>query len=184
MKEEVAIFAGGCFWGMEYAFSRIKGIIEIKVGYTGGKTKNPIYEEVSTGTTGHYESVMIIYDADVITYEKLLEIFWKNVDPTDENGQFLDRGSQYTTAIFYSTERQRQLAEKSKKKLEEANVFDKSIATKILPADEFYPAEDYHQHYCLRYPTDFRMYRTLSGKVGFLKKMWQKHGDFKFFEDE
>lgn len=180
----MAIFAGGCFWGMEYAFSKLKGILEIAVGYSGGKTKSPIYEEVSTGTTRHYESVMISYDADVVTYKKLLEIFWKSVDPTDEKGQFLDRGSQYATAIFCSNEEQQQLAEEAKRKLEEAKIFDKPIATKILPASKFYPAEDYHQHYFLCYPTGFRIYRTLSGKMDFLKEVWQKHGDFEFFEEE
>ncbi len=183
MKEEIAVFAGGCFWGMEYAFSKIEGIIEIKVGYTGGTTQNPIYEEVSTGSTGHREAVMLRYDADVITYEELLETFWKNIDPTDENGQFLDRGSQYTTAIFYSTEKQRLLAERSKEKLEESRIFDKPVATKILPIGKFYPAEEYHQHYYLKYPTDFRMYRYLSKKTDLLKKIWQKRPYLKLNED-
>ena len=141
---EVATFAGGCFWCMEAAFERSDGVAEVISGYTGGRKDNPSYEEVSSGTTGHYEAIQVYYDPDKISYEDLLGLFWRNIDPTDGGGQFVDRGSQYKTAIFYHNENQKELAEKSREELEKSGKFDKPIATAILPFTVFYKARALH----------------------------------------
>ncbi|MFQ5486455.1 MAG: peptide-methionine (S)-S-oxide reductase MsrA, partial [Desulfobacterales bacterium] len=142
-----ATFAGGCFWCMEHPFEKLKGIKAVISGYTGGHKENPTYVEVSSGTTGHEESVDVIYDSTQVMYQELLDIFWKQIDPTDAGGQFVDRGSPYRTAIFYHSEEQRKFAEKSKEKLEKSGRFKKPIVTEILPAGRFYRAEEYHQVY-------------------------------------
>jgi len=165
-----AIFAGGCFWCIEAAFELMPGVIEAISGYTGGHVENPTYEEVATGTTGHYEAVLVRYDPEQITYEELLEQFWKSVNPTDDGGQFYDRGSQYATAIFYLDEEQRALAEESKRALEESGVFDEPIVTRILPAQIFYVAESYHQDYYKTYLSQYKAYSKASGREDYFKE--------------
>ncbi|MGB2661200.1 MAG: peptide-methionine (R)-S-oxide reductase MsrB [Candidatus Omnitrophota bacterium] len=174
MKNEKALFAGGCFWCMEPPFENLEGVTEVASGYTGGETKAPTYEEVSSGSTGHYEAVQIIYDPSKVTYEKLLEVFWMNIDPTDPGGQFTDRGSQYKTAIFYYNEQQRKLAEESKKRLEDLGKFSRPIETQILEAAEFYEAENYHQDYHIKEPVHYNAYKKGSGRENYLKRMWGK----------
>lgn len=139
-----ATLAGGCFWCMEPPFDKLDGVISTTVGYTGGHRKNPTYQEVSSGTTGHAEAIQIVYDPKKITYDELLGVFWQNIDPTDDGGQFCDRGNQYRTAIFYHDEQQKRLAEESKKALIESKRF-KEVATETTAASTFYPAEEYHQ---------------------------------------
>jgi len=146
-EDEVAVFAGGCFWCMVTPFDRMEGVREVVSGYTGGTLENPSYEDVTSGTSGHLEAVSIRFDPSKISYEKLLEIFWKQIDPTDAGGQFVDRGTQYRTAIFYQNETQKRLAERSREELARSGRFDRPIVTEILPAARFYPAEDYHQDY-------------------------------------
>lgn len=171
-KTETATFAGGCFWCMESPFDKLDGVISTLVGYTGGTVKNPTYEQVCTGATGHAEAIEIVYDPARISYEKLLEVFWKNIDPTQENGQFADRGSQYRTAIFYHDEAQKRLAEASREHLEKSGQFSAKIVTEIVPAQEFYPAEEYHQEYYKKNPGHYQLYRSGSGREKFLKKTW------------
>jgi peptide methionine sulfoxide reductase msrA/msrB len=178
-----AIFAGGCFWCMEYVFEELPGVIEVVSGYTGGKVKNPTYEQVSTGKTGHYESVLVRYDPTKISYERLLEVFWKSVDPTDAGGQFYDRGSQYKTAIFYIDDEQRQLAEESKRRIEMANIFGSKIVTDILPAKEFYSAEEYHQDYYKKCPLRFESYHKASGRESFTSRFWKNYERFRLFPE-
>ena len=141
-------------------------------GYTGGKTENPTYEEVCSGKTGHYEAVQVTYDPRIITYEELLDTFWRQIDPTDEGGQFADRGSSYRTAIFYHNKEQRSQAELSKRSLEQSGRFDRPIATKILPASRFYPAEEYHQDYHRKEPLRYAAYREASGRQRSLNQIW------------
>ncbi|PWW30219.1 peptide-methionine (S)-S-oxide reductase [Cytobacillus oceanisediminis] len=169
---EAATFAGGCFWCMVKPFDEQPGIKEVISGYTGGTVKNPTYQEVCSETTGHYEAVQIVFDPQVFPYEKLLELYWQQIDPTDEGGQFYDRGQSYQTAIFYHNENQKQLAEESKQKLQENGPFTKPIVTKILPASDFYPAEDYHQHYYKKNPGRYEAYQTGSGRKAFIKAHW------------
>jgi peptide methionine sulfoxide reductase msrA/msrB len=169
---EYATFAGGCFWCMEPPFENLDGVHEVIAGYTGGDTKNPTYAEVSSGKTGHYEAIQIRYDPERITYEELLEVYWRQIDPTDAGGQFVDRGTQYRTAIFYHNQRQKELAEESKHKLEESGKYDKPIVTEILPYQEFYPAEDYHQDYYQKSPTTYEYYKQNSGREDYLKEKW------------
>lgn len=169
---EIATFAGGCFWCMVSPFDGLEGIMEVKSGYTGGHTEDPAYREVCSGTTGHYEAIQIKYDPARITYKELLELFWKQIDPTDEGGQFYDRGSQYQTAIFYHNQEQKSQAEESKKQLEASGRFNKVITTEILPASRFYNAEEYHQDYHKKNPEHYKAYRTGSGRAGFLEKHW------------
>lgn len=171
-KTEKATFAGGCFWCMEWPFDKLEGVISTVVGYTGGTVKNPTYEQVCSGTTGHAESIEITYDPSRVSYEKLLEVFWKNIDPTQENGQFADRGSQYRTAIFYHSEEQKLLAEASRDQLDKSGKFSKKIVTEIVPAREFYPAEEYHQEYYKKNPGHYQLYRSGSGRERFLEKTW------------
>ncbi|WP_338156634.1 peptide-methionine (R)-S-oxide reductase MsrB [Seleniivibrio woodruffii] len=173
-KYETAIFAGGCFWCMEPPFSFLDGVKDVSAGYTGGKVENPTYEDVSAGYTGHYEAVRIIYDPAKVKYEKLLDIFWRNIDPTDAGGQFADRGTQYKTAIFYTTAAQKTAAEKSKDALGKSGKFKESIKTAVLPAAKFYPAENYHQDYAQKNKTHYDRYKVGSGRAGYLKKTWGK----------
>lgn len=175
-NEELATFAGGCFWCMVSPFEERPGIIRVVSGYTGGHTVNPTYEQVCTDQTGHTEAVQITYDSDLFPYEKLLDIFWQQIDPTDAGGQFHDRGSSYRTAIFYHTEEQRQLAEASKRALQESGRFDREIVTEILPAAPFYPAEDYHQEYYRKKPMHYRAYRRGSGRDEFVEQHWSGSG--------
>ena len=167
-----AVFAGGCFWCTESDFEKVDGVIEAISGYTGGHLNNPTYQQVSGGGTGHVEAVKVIYDPAKTTYEKLLEVFWQHVDPTDPGGQFVDRGLQYRSAIFYANQREKHLAEESKGRLETSGQFNKPIVTDILPLEEFYPAEDYHQDYYKKRPIRYKFYRSRSGRDQFLKNVW------------
>jgi methionine-S-sulfoxide reductase len=169
---EKATFAGGCFWCMEPPFDKLDGVISTTSGYTGGSEKMPTYEQVSSGKTGHFEAIEIIFDPEKVNYEKLLEIFWKNIDPIQANGQFADIGKQYRTAIFFHDENQRKLAVASKENLDKSGKFGKSVVTEILPAGDFYPAEDYHQDYYLKNPIRYKYYRFGSGRDQFLNKLW------------
>lgn len=169
---QTATFAGGCFWCMEPPYDELPGIISTTVGYTGGQVPNPTYEEVSSGTTGHREAVQIVFDSTKVSYRQLLEVFWRNIDPTDPFGQFADKGSQYKTAVFYHNEKQKQLAIQAKQELEASGKFDKPVATDILPAREFYPAEEYHQNFYKNHPLRYDSYKVGSGRAGFLKKTW------------
>ncbi|TKH41960.1 methionine sulfoxide reductase [Paenibacillus terrae] len=169
---EKATFAGGCFWCMVSPFEELPGIVKVRSGYTGGHTENPTYEEVCSETTGHVEAVQITFDTQIFPYEKLLELFWQQIDPTDEDGQFHDRGSSYQTAIFYHNEEQRIKAEASKKALGESGRFDKPIATPILPAATFYEAEEYHQDYHKKNPSHYKRYRKGSGREDFIEQNW------------
>ena len=167
-----AVFAGGCFWCTESDFEKIDGVIDAISGYTGGTMANPTYKEVSSGSTRHVEAVKVVYDPERVTYAKLLEVFWTHVDPTDAGGQFVDRGGQYVSAIFYADDTERRLAESSKLKLAEAGVFEDPIGTKILPLGPFYAAEDYHQNYYKKNPLRYKWYRSGSGRDTFLKETW------------
>lgn len=171
---EFATFAGGCFWCMVKPFQEYEGVIEVLSGYTGGEKINPTYEEVCTHKTGHFEAVQIKFDPNLIKYETLLDTFWHQIDPTDEGGQFADRGNSYKTAIFYHTEEQKIAAESSKMNLEKSGRFRTPIATKILPAKAFYSAEEYHQNYHQKNPLHYNMYRIGSGREKFIKKNWGK----------
>jgi peptide methionine sulfoxide reductase msrA/msrB len=169
---KTATFAGGCFWCVEADFEKVDGVVEVISGYTGGNKENPTYEEVSAGGTGHVEAVQVLYDPKKITYQEILDVFWRHVDPTDPGGQFVDRGSQYRTAIFYHDEEQKTLAEESKKELEKAGPFKKPIVTEILKFTRFYPAEDYHQDYYKNHSLRYKYYRYNSGRDQFLKEVW------------
>lgn len=173
-KYETAAFAGGCFWCMEAPFEKIEGIIDVVSGYTGGQKENPDYKEVSAGGTGHREAIQVTYEPSKITYSELLDAFWKQIDPTDPGGQFVDRGAQYKTAIFYHNEGQRELAEKSRAKLEKSGRFDKPIVTEILKASIFYKAEEYHQDYYKKSHLKYKFYRFNSGRDRYLSKIWGK----------
>ena len=171
-KLEKATFAGGCFWCMEPPFEKLDGVIEVISGYTGGSKENPTYEEVSAGGTGHVEAVQITYDPTKITYSDLLDVFWRQIDPTDPNGQFVDRGSQYRSVIFYHDEEQKRLADQSKEALDKSGRYDKPIVTEIVEASVFYEAEDYHQDYYKKNPIRYKYYRYNSGRDQYLKKVW------------
>lgn len=172
MSKEIATFAGGCFWCMVKPFDQLDGIEQVVSGYTGGHVENPTYEQVCSETTGHLEAVQITYNPDIFPYEKIVDTYWKLIDPTDPGGQFFDRGESYTTAIFYHNEEQREIAEQSKKRLEESGKFNKPIAVKILPAKPFYPAEEYHQHYYKKNPLHYERYHIGSGRAAFIKEHW------------
>lgn len=173
---EVATFAGGCFWCMVKPFDEQPGIIKVVSGYTGGHKENPTYKEVCSETTGHYEAVQITFDPEVFPYEKLLELYWPQIDPTDAGGQFADRGDSYRTAIFYHNEHQKELAEESKQQLEASSRFSEPIATQILPAKPFYEAEEYHQGYYKKNKFRYAMYRRGSGRDRFIKENWKDFG--------
>ena len=172
---KLATFAGGCFWCMVKPFDQYEGVMKVVSGYTGGHTKNPTYEEVCSDTTGHIEAIQITFDDEIITYEELLNIYWKQIDPTDGGGQFNDRGHKYKTVIFYHDEKQKELAEKSKKELEDSKIFNLPIATEILPATVFYEAEDYHQDYYKKNPNHYYRYYVGSGRYLFTKESWDRN---------
>jgi methionine-S-sulfoxide reductase len=174
-KMEQATFAGGCFWCMEASFKEMHGVTAAVSGYTGGHVKNPTYEQVCSGTTGHREAIEITFDPAQISYKDLVKEFWRNIDPTQADGQFADRGHQYQTAIYYHGEEQKKVAEESKKEVAASGVFDKPIVTEILPAAEFYPAEEYHQNYYKKCPLQYKAYKVGSGRAGFIERVWGKH---------
>jgi len=173
-KLEKATFAGGCFWCMEPPFDKLEGVTSTTAGYTGGEERNPTYKEVSSGKTGHAEAVEIMYDPSRISYAELLKVFWRNIDPTQVNGQFVDKGRQYRTAIFYHNDEQNRLALSSKEEIEKSGPFDQKIVTEIVPAGEFYRAEEYHQDYYQKNPIRYKFYRYGSGRDQFLKRRWGK----------
>jgi len=170
----MATFAGGCFWCEETAFEGIDGVLSVTSGYTGGHARNPTYEQVSSGVTGHAESVQVVYDPAKISYARLLDVFWHNVDPLQKDGQFCDHGTQYRSAIFYHDENQRNEAEASKRKLEEEPRFKGKIVTQIVAASTFYPAEEYHQDFYKKNPTRYHEYRMACGRDARLKELWGK----------
>jgi peptide-methionine (S)-S-oxide reductase len=172
-----ATFAGGCFWCMEGPFDKLPGVISTTSGYTGGNAKNPTYEQVSTGRTGHAEAVQIIYDPKLVSYDKLLDVFWHNIDPTQRDGQFCDHGTQYRTAIFYHDEEQRRLAVASRAALAKDKPFRGDIITQVVKAEEFYPAEEYHQDYYKKNPTRYKFYRAGCGRDARLKELWGRSGE-------
>ncbi|MBW3660487.1 MAG: peptide-methionine (S)-S-oxide reductase MsrA [Gemmatimonadetes bacterium] len=167
-----ATFAGGCFWCVEEAFDAVEGVVSTTSGYTGGRVEDPTYEQVSAGGTGHAETVRIVYDPDLVTYERLLEVFWRNVDPTDPGGQFCDRGDSYRSAIFVHDAGQRRLAEASKRRLEQTRPFDEPIVTPIVDAGPFWPAEEYHQDYHRRNPIRYKLYKWNCGRERRLDEVW------------
>ena len=169
---EKATFAGGCFWCMEPPFDELPGVISTTSGYTGGHTKNPTYEEVSSGSTGHAEAVEVVYDPTKITYAQLLDVFWKNIDPLTPNRQFCDVGTQYRSAVYYHDEDQKRLAEASRTALERSGRFQQPIVTGIEAASTFYPAEEYHQDYYQRNPLRFRYYKYTCGRAQRLEELW------------
>ena len=175
-KLETATLAGGCFWCMQPPFDKTKGVVSTVVGYTGGPQKNPTYEQVSSGGTGHAEAILVTFDPAQVSYEQLVGIFWRNIDPTQANGQFADIGKQYRTAIFYPSEAQKQIAIASKEKLVKFGKFKKPIVTEIVPAGPFYPAEEYHQKYYLKNPDHYKSYAIGSGRVPFLRATWGDDG--------
>jgi peptide-methionine (S)-S-oxide reductase len=168
----IATFAGGCFWCMEPPFDKLDGVISTTSGYMGGHVDNPTYQQVSKGGTGHAEVMQVTYDPDRISYKKLLQTFWKNVDPTDAGGQFCDRGNQYRTGIFYHSEAQRQLAQQSKTALVADKPFSDEIVTPIVQASSFYPAEEYHQDYYQKNPIRYKYYRFSCGRDARLERLW------------
>lgn len=170
---ESAIFAGGCFWCMEPPFDKIEGVLKTTSGYIGGHQKNPTYKQVTRGNTGHYEVVKIDYDPTKVSYSKLLTVFWQNIDPLNSKGQFCDIGEQYLSAIFYLSPAQKLASKKSLQNLAKRHQFDSPIATKILPASTFYPAEDYHQDYYLKNPYRYKYYRTGCGRDKRLYQLWK-----------
>jgi peptide methionine sulfoxide reductase msrA/msrB len=169
---KTATFAGGCFWCVEADFEKVDGVVEAISGYTGGKLENPTYKAVSAGGTGHTEAVQVIYDPEKVTYSQLLDVFWRHMDPTDADGQFVDRGSQYRPGIFYHDEQQKRLAEASKAALEKSGRFSRPIATEITMLTTFYRAEEYHQDYYQKNGIRYKLYRTGSGRDAYLKKTW------------
>lgn len=180
VSTEKATFAGGCFWCMEAIFEKLQGVKEVISGYTGGHKANPTYQEVTSGTTGHYESIQISFDPSQISYSKLLNIFFQQIDPTDSGGQFVDRGTQYRSAIFYHTDEQKRLAENAKEEIAKSGRFNKPIVTEILPSGPFYKAEDYHQDYYKKNPVRYRIYSSNSGRDNFLRKVW---GDINYTKE-
>ena len=174
-----AIFAGGCFWCMEPPFEKLTGVSKVISGYTGGKKENPSYKEVATGSTDHAEAIEIHYDSSIISYNDLLEVLWRNIDPTDGGGQFVDRGKQYRPAIFYHDKDQKKLAKKSRNKLEKSKRFKNKIETKIIKAIKFYAAEEYHQDFYKKSTVRYKIYRVGSGRDQFLKKHWGENLEYK-----
>ncbi|MCB9092582.1 MAG: peptide-methionine (S)-S-oxide reductase MsrA [Halobacteriovoraceae bacterium] len=173
---KLATFAGGCFWCMEHPFEELKGVKSVISGYAGGKKVDPNYYEVSSGATKHLESIQVTYDPKVINYKKLLKVFWSNIDPTDDGGQFVDRGNQYRTAIFYHSEEQKQLAEEYKEKINKLKIFKKPVVTAIRKFESFYPAEEYHQDFYKKNPQSiqrYKSYRAGSGRDQFIEKFWK-----------
>lgn len=175
-QNSIATFAGGCFWCMEPPFEKLDGVTAVHSGYTGGHVKDPTYEQVCSGKTGHAEAIEVHFDPQKINYPQLLEVFWHSIDPTDKGGQFADRGNQYRTAIFYHDEHQKKQAEESKKELDSAHTFKKPVVTEIVPATVFYRAEKYHQDYYKKSPVRYKQYRKGSGREDYLKKTWPGDG--------
>lgn len=171
-KTEKATFAGGCFWCMEPPFDKVAGVLKTTTGYTGGTIKNPTYEQVSGGNSGHYEAVQILFDPDKISYQHLLQIFWHNIDPSNDHGQFCDKGPQYRSAIFFHDARQKQLAIESRNELEQNKPFPERIRTLIKPAAPFYPAESGHQNYYQTNPLSYKFYRFTCGRDRRLQELW------------
>jgi len=171
-KHKTAVFGGGCFWCMEPPFEQLEGVVDVTAGYAGGEEKNPTYNQVSSGRTSHIESVLVLYDPEIISYNELLDTFWRQIDPTDGGGQFADRGNHYRTAIFYNNREEKEIAEKSKNELAAAGVFDRPVVTAIVPAKDFYPAEEYHQDYYRKNVQHYSAYKIGSGRAGFLKNVW------------
>ncbi|KKI90023.1 methionine sulfoxide reductase A [Bacillus sp. SA1-12] len=171
---ELATFAGGCFWCMVQPFDELPGILKVVSGYTGGHKDNPTYDDVCSNTTGHYEAVQITYDPNIFPYEKLLELYWQQIDPTDAHGQFHDRGESYRTAIFYHNMEQKHSAEESKQKLEDSKKFQKPIVTEIKEASVFYPAEESHQQYYKKNSFHYNVYKEGSGRADFIRENWKK----------
>ena len=169
-----ATFAGGCFWCMEAPFDKLPGVISTTSGYIGGSVKNPTYEQVSSGRTGHTEAVQVVYDSTKVSYEKLLEVFWANIDPTVKNAQFCDHGSQYRSGVFFHDDAQRKAAEASRAALDKSKPFKQPIVTEITKAAEFYAAEDYHQDYYMKNPVRYKLYRNGCGRDARLKELWGK----------
>lgn len=165
-----AIFAGGCFWCLEGPFDALPGVLETQAGYTGGQTSNPTYEQVSSGVSGHLEAMRVVYDPERIDYARLLDVFWRNIDPTDPGGQFCDRGPQYRSAVFFGDEAEEAAARASKARIEESRGF--TVATEILPRTEFYAAEEYHQDYYRKNPLRYRFYRQGCGRDQRLRQLW------------
>ena len=165
-----AVFAGGCFWCLEGPFDALPGVMETEAGYTGGQMSNPTYEQVSSGTSGHIEAMRVVYDPAQVDFEKLLDVFWRNIDPTDAGGQFCDRGPQYRSAVFFADAAEESAARASKARLEEDHGF--TIAPEILPRSEFYPAEEYHQDYYKKNPLRYRFYRQGCGRDQRLRQLW------------
>ena len=171
-QSATATFAGGCFWCTEGPFEALDGVASVTSGYTGGTKLNPTYQEVSSGSTGHAEAVQIAYDPARVTYQELLDVFWRQIDPTQVDGQFADHGRQYRSAIFYHDDEQRRQAEASKQRLMQSGKFARPIVTEVVPASTFYPAEAYHQDYYKQHPTRYQLYKIGSGRAGFLKRVW------------
>ena len=171
-KIKKTVFAGGCFWCMQNPYDELKGVVSTAVGYTGGNKDNPTYEEVCAGNTGHAEAIEVLYDSSQISYAELLNVFWRNIDPTTLNRQFANVGTQYRTAIFYHSEEQKQSAESSKQEMERSGIYDDPIATEITPASTFYRAEEYHQKYYEKCPLKYKMYKSGSGREQYLEDMW------------
>ncbi len=167
-----AIFAGGCFWCMEEAFEKVEGVSAVVSGYVGGTQENPTYEQVSSGRTRHFEGIEVLYDPAVVSYSQLLEVLWRNIDPTDGAGQFCDKGLQYRTAIFYGDEEEKRLSEESKKSIEASKPFPEAIVTPILPASMFYAAERYHQDYYKKNPIRYKYYKWGCGRAQRLEELW------------
>jgi peptide-methionine (S)-S-oxide reductase len=171
-----ATFAGGCFWCMEEAYEKVPGVVAVVSGYIGGRTKNPTYEQVSSGRTGYAEAVQVEYDPSKVSYAKLVEIFWHNIDPTQRNAQFCDYGSQYRSAIFYQNAEQKKTADASKAALEKNKPFRGDIVTEITPAGQFYPAEDYHQDFYKKNPLRYKFYKSGCGREARLRDLWGPKG--------
>lgn len=172
-RYDTAIFAGGCFWCMVSPFDQMPGIISVVSGYTGGHLANPTYQQICTGETGHTEAVKITFDPKIISYKKLINIYWQVTDPTDSMGQFQDRGSQYQPVIYYNSPEQKEIAQESKDELEKSGKFDKPIVTRIEKSMPFYPAEDYHQDFYKKKPLRYQM-EEMGGRAQFIKKHWSK----------
>jgi peptide-methionine (S)-S-oxide reductase len=169
-----AYFAGGCFWCMEEAFEKVDGVITVVSGYMGGTVANPTYEQVSDGRTGHAESIEVTYDPTKVTYQKLLDAFWRNIDPVTPNAQFCDHGNQYRAVVFYTTDEEKQLSEESKNKIEQSKRLPAPIVTQLVQASIFYPAEDYHQDYYKKNPLRYKYYKYSCGRAQRLEALWGK----------
>jgi peptide methionine sulfoxide reductase msrA/msrB len=178
---KTAVFGGGCFWCMEPPFEQLEGVVDVMAGYSGGEEENPTYEQVSSGRTGHIESVRVVYDPEKISFKELLDTFWRYVDPTDPGGQFADRGEHYKTAIFYNNDEEKKIAEQSRKELEASGIFNRPIATALRPAQPFYPAEEYHQDYYKKNVLHYEAYKVGSGRAGFLERTWKDQPQKKKF---